>query len=194
MDIESLKNNWKLVVISSVAVLATGFGLGRLTADKPSVVVDTKTEVIKKEETKIDLKVEENRVVTTEKGPVKISTKKKTTKPSGEVIEEDSTTEEAPVKVVDASTKVETSKTETKKEETVKSETRTEITTVSRNWLLGLSAPYGISDVLTQKWTTPSVEGQIGYRVFSGVYPTLTGGYDLSTGKAKVGVGLVVTF
>ena len=190
-----LKTNWKLFVIAGLVLLAGGFGLGRFTVDQPkTVVVDTKTEVVKKEVTKIDAKVEDHRTVVTNKGPVRTVTKKKTTKPDGEVSEEETTTNEGPVVVAETSDRKSDVKTDIKKDEHTKSETHSETTAVSRDWLLGVSASYSVKDVITQKWTAPSIDGQVGYRLLKGVYPTLNGGFDTSAGKLKVGVGVVVTF
>ena len=101
MDMKSLQDNWKVIVLSGLGLVGVGFGAGRLTAERPkTITTDVKTEIVKHEETKVDSKVAEKKVVEVDKGAVKTTTKTKTVTKDGTTSETETIVEEAPTKVV----------------------------------------------------------------------------------------------
>jgi len=187
---------WKTALIGTGIALGLGFGAGRWT-NQPTIttVVDTKTSEIRVEDKKVVAEVVDNKAKTVDKGPVKTVTKKKTTMPSGEVEEEETVVEEGATKTSETTSSASKTVSEDHSKTVVKNETHSETTsTPPRNWLLGVSADYGVKDAITRQWTKPDVAVHIGYRIFGGVYAGVGGGYDFSNKNVKVGAHLNFTF
>jgi len=187
---------WKMASLGAFVAISLGFVAGRMTNQATTTsVVDTKTSEVREVENKLVVDVVADKVVVVEKGPTRTRTKKKVTRPTGEVEESETVVEEGPVKVVETDKGTSKLVVDEKSKTAIKTETRTETTsTPPRNWLVGGSVSYGLTDALQQQWQKPDVEIHAGYRIFGGSYFVVQTGFDVSNQNVKLGVGLNVTF